>query len=89
MTSTTYGECHVTPVKSSAGKRRQLHRGLFIRLMDALAESRQRAAMIEIAKHADLLSPSWCEQMDGDASSRARRDQAGDESRGSVARSPA
>jgi hypothetical protein len=32
--------------------------------MDALAESRQRAAMIEIAKHAHLLPPSWFKQGD-------------------------
>jgi hypothetical protein len=74
MTSTTYEECHVTPVKSSAGKRPQLRRGLIIRLMDALAESRQRAAMIEIAKHAHLLSPSWFAQIDDRVSSSARRD---------------
>ena len=73
MVSTTYGEFRATRADSASDERSQSHRGLFIRLMDALAESRQRAAMIEIAKHAHLLSPSWFEQMDGDASSRARR----------------
>lgn len=73
MVSTTYGEFRATRVDSASDERSQSHKGLFIRLMDALAESRQRAAMIEIAKHAHLLSPSWFEQMDGDASSRARR----------------
>ena len=89
MVSTTYEDYRVTRANSAPDERSQSRRGVFIRLMDALAESRQRAAMIEIAKHVDLLSPSWCEQMDGDASSRARRGQAGDESPGSVARSPA
>jgi hypothetical protein len=74
MVSTTYGEYRVTAVTDSLDKRPQSHRGFFIRLMDALAESRQRAAMIEIAKHAHLLSPSWLEQMGDGASSRARRD---------------
>jgi hypothetical protein len=73
MVSATYGEYRDIPVKNSTEDRSQLHRGVFIRLMDALAESRQRAAMTEIAKHAHLLSPSWFEQMDGAASSRARR----------------
>jgi hypothetical protein len=73
MVSTTYGEFRATRADSASDERSQSPRGFFIRLMDALAESRQRAAMIEIAKHAHLLSPSWFEQMDGDASSRARR----------------
>ena len=73
MTSTTYGEYRVTPVESSLDQRLQPRRGLFVRLMDSLAESRQRAAMIEIAKHAHLLSPSWYEQK-GRVSSGARRD---------------
>jgi hypothetical protein len=73
MVSTTYGEYRVTRANSTPDERLQSHRGFFIRLMDALAESRQRAAMVEIAKHAHLLSPSWFEQMDGDASSHARR----------------
>jgi hypothetical protein len=73
MVSTTYGEFRVTRTNSAPDEQSQSNRGFFIRLMDALAESRQRAAMIEIAKHAHLLSPSWFEQMDGDASSRARR----------------
>ena len=74
MVSTTYGEYHVNPVESSPDKRSQIQRGFFIRLMDAIAESRQRAAMIEIAKHAHLLSPSWFEQTGDSASSCARRD---------------
>ena len=61
MVSTTYGEYRVDPVKNGA-KRAQLRKGLFVRVMDAFAESRQRAAMIEIARHAHLLSPSWFEQ---------------------------
>ncbi len=73
MVSTTYGEYRITPVNNSTDERPQLHRGIFIRLMDALAESRQRAAMIEIAKHAHLLSPAWFEQTGDRASSRARR----------------
>jgi hypothetical protein len=74
MVSTTYGEYRVDPVKSSPDKRAQVRRGFFIGLMDALAESRQRAAMIEIAKHAHLLSPSWFEQMSDGTSSCGRRD---------------
>jgi hypothetical protein len=74
MVSTTYEEYRVTRANSASDERSQSHRGFFIRLMDALAASRQRAAMIEIAKHAHLLSPSWVEQMDGDVSSRARRE---------------
>ena len=72
MTSTTYGEYRIKSVKNRTDKSPQSHGGFFIRLMDALAESRQRAAMIEIAKHAHLLSPSWFQQQDG-VSSRARR----------------
>jgi hypothetical protein len=64
MVSTIYGEYNVTPVKNSKNERLQRRRGLFIRLMDSLAESRQRAAMIEIAKHSHLLSASWFEQVD-------------------------
>jgi hypothetical protein len=74
MVSTTYGEYHVDPAKSSPDKRVKARRGFLIRLMDALAESRQRAAMIEIAKHAHLLSPSWFEQMSDGTSSCGRRD---------------
>jgi hypothetical protein len=73
MTSTTYGEYRVTPVKRSTDQHSQTSRSFFVRLMDSLAESRQRAAMIEIAKHAHLLSPSWIEQDDG-VSLCARRD---------------
>ena len=71
MISTTYGEYRVVPVKD---ERQQSHRGFFVRLMDSIAESRQRAAMIEIAKHAHLLSPSWFEQIGDGANSCARRD---------------
>lgn len=74
MTSTTYGEYRVTSVKSSPDNRPQSRRGFFIRLMDSLAESRQRAAMIEISKHAHLLSPAWLAQIGDCVSSRARRD---------------
>jgi len=73
MVSATYGNYRVDPAKRSRDTRPQLRRGFFVRLMDAIAESRQRAAMIEIAKHAHLLSPAWFEQSDGSASSRARR----------------
>ena len=72
MTSTTYGEYRVTPVESGLDQRLQPRRGVFVRLMDSLAESRQRAAMIEIAKHGHLLSASWFEH--DNASSCARRD---------------
>jgi hypothetical protein len=74
MVSTTYGEYRVSPVKSSPDNRLHLRRGFFVRLMDSIAESRQRAAMIEIAKHAHLLSPAWFELMSDSASSCARRD---------------
>ena len=74
MVSTTYGEYRVNPVKSGADKQPQAHRGFLIRLMDSIAESRQRAAMVEIAKHAHLLSPEWFEMMNKSASSYARRD---------------
>ena len=87
MASTTYGAYRITP-ENSADNRPQSHRGFFVRLMDALAESRQRSAMVEIAKHAHLLSPAWFAQEDG-ISSRARRGAAGGENRGSAARSPA
>ena len=73
MASTTYGDYRITSATSASGEQPHAQRGLFVRLMDALAESRQRAAMIEIAKHAHLLSPSWLAQMDGAVSSRARR----------------
>jgi hypothetical protein len=73
MTSMIYGEFRIAPVKSSPDKRPQLRRSFFVRLMDSVAESRQRAAMIEIVKHAHLLSPAWFEQEDG-ASSRVRGD---------------
>jgi hypothetical protein len=42
--------------------------------MDSIAESQQRAAIREIAKHADLLSPAWFEQMNEGASSCVRRE---------------
>jgi hypothetical protein len=73
MVSTTYGHLRVTRIKNDADKRPQA-RGFFVRLMDSLAESRQRAALIEIAKHAHLLSPEWFELMNESANSRARRD---------------
>ena len=74
MLSTTYGQYRATPVKSGPNKRPQTHRRFLVRLMDSIAESRQRAAMIEIAKHAHLLSPAWFELMSDSASSTARRD---------------
>ena len=86
MTSTAYEAYRVTP-KSSADSRGQPSRGFFIRVMDAFAESRQRSAMIEITRHAHLLSPSWLEQQTA-VSSRARRGSAGGGNRGSAARSP-
>ncbi len=86
MTSATYGAYRVAPRKST-DDRPQPRRGFFIRLMDAFAESRQRSAMIEIAKHAHLLSPSWFEQDNG-VSSRGRRGSAAGGNRGSAARSP-
>ena len=70
MISTTYGQYRLDPLKGSSDRRTQRRGGLFIRLMDALAESRQRAAVREIARHADLLSPAWIEQKSEGASSR-------------------
>jgi hypothetical protein len=74
MVSTTYGHYRVTRVKSDPDRRPQARRGFFVRLMDSLAESRQRAALIEIGRHAHLLSPEWFELMNDSANSRARRD---------------
>jgi hypothetical protein len=74
MVSTTYEEYRVDPLKCSPDRRRQRRRGFFLRLMDSIAESQQRAAIREIAKHADLLSPAWFEQMNEGASSCVRRE---------------
>jgi len=65
MILTTYGNYHITRAASAPDERPESNRSFFVRLMDSLAESRQRAAMIEIARHAHLLSPSWFGQMDG------------------------
>jgi hypothetical protein len=74
MVSTTYGDYRLARATGASDERPQSHRGFFVRLMDSIAESRQRAAMIEITKHAHLLSPAWFEQMDPGASSCARHD---------------
>jgi hypothetical protein len=62
MVSTTYGNYRIDSAKSTRDARPQLRRSFFVRMMDAFAESRQRAAMIEIARHAHLLSPAWIAQ---------------------------
>jgi hypothetical protein len=64
MLSTTYGNYRATPGKTGQEERPQMHRGFFIRLMDALAESRQRAAVIEIARLSHAISPAWFEMTD-------------------------
>jgi len=88
MVSTTYSGYGVNQARNSREAARH-RRSFFERVMDSIAESRQRAAMTEIAKHAHLLSPQWFEQIDDSASSCATRGQAGDENRESAARSPA